>query len=119
MATDTPGADSETLSVAFTLVFRQGQAPPSCPSPHEAELLNQISDRVQGASPAACRDALIRVRKLSSDVYIVCDGFRKGIFGTGDEAHSAAINALAQINPGFSVEEYRTAFVTGMMWTAF
>lgn len=112
-------ADSETLSVAFTLVFRQGRAPPSCPSPREAELLNQICDRVQAASTAACRDALIRVRKLSYDVYIVCDEFREGIFGTGDEAQAAAINALAEINPGFSKEEYRTAFVTGMMWTAF
>lgn len=119
MAANTPRADRETLSTAFTLVFRQGRAPPSCPSPREAELQNQICDRVPASSPAACRDALIRVRKLSYDVYIVCDGFREGLFGTGDEAQAAAIDALAQMNPGFSGEELRTAFVTGMMWTAF
>ncbi|MCU0632156.1 MAG: hypothetical protein MUC66_04170 [Methanolinea sp.] len=112
-------ADRETLSAAFSLVFRQGRAPPSCPSPCESELLNFIRDRVPAASPAACRDALIRVRKLSKDVYTVCDQFREGLFGSGDTAQVAAMKALMEKNPGFSEEEYRVAFSVGMMWTAF
>lgn len=117
---DTPvSADFATISAAFSLVFCQGRAPPSCPNPREEELLNRICERVPAASPEACRDAMIRVRKLSCDVYVVCDQFREGYFGTGNQAQVAAIRALAQMSPGFTEEEYRTAFVTGMMWTAF
>ena len=115
----TPKADPETLSIAFTLVFRQGRAPPSCPTPHESELLNRIMDKTTSASPAVCRDALIRVRKLSCDVYPVCDAFREGGYGTGKAAEDAAIRALVEKNPGFTPEEYRVAFAVGMMWTAF
>jgi hypothetical protein len=112
-------ADEAVLSATFTLVFRQGRSPPSCPQPNETDLLNRIRDAVPAASPAACRDALIRVRRLSSDVLDVCGAFREGNFGTGREAKSAAIQKLAQDNPGFTGPEYETAFAVGMLWTAF
>lgn len=111
--------DPEALSIAFDLVFRKGRAPPSCPTPHERELLNHIMDKVQAASPAACRDALIRVRKLSYDIYPVCDAFREGGYGIGKEAEDAAIRDLEEKNPGFTSDQYRVAFAVGMMWTSF
>ncbi|MDD1715358.1 MAG: hypothetical protein LUQ01_00005 [Methanolinea sp.] len=112
-------ADQKVLSAAFDLVFRQGRSPPSCPDPDESDLLNRIRDKVPEATAAACREALIRVRRLSIDVYDECDAFREGIYGSGDEAKDSAIMALAEKNPGFTIEEYRKAFVVGMMWTAF
>lgn len=110
--------DPDALAIAFDLVFRKGMAPPSCPTPDERGILNRIMDRVHAASPAACRDALIRVRKLSYDVYTVCDAFREGAFGIGNEAEDAAIRELEGKNPGFTSDQYRRAFEVGMMWTA-
>jgi hypothetical protein len=57
------------MSAAFTLIFCQGRSPPSCPVPNDTDLLNRIRDKVQNASPAECRDSLIRVQRLSHDVY--------------------------------------------------
>jgi len=117
---ETPGqAGSPVLSAAFDLIFRQGRAPPSCPHPDESDLLNRIRDREPAAPAAACREALIRVRRLSRDVYEVCAAFRDGAFGNGEGAHDAAVRALAAKNPGFSDDEYAKAFAVGMMWTAF
>jgi len=112
-------ANPKVLSAAFDLVFRQGRAPPSCPNPDESDLLNRIRDRAPAAPAAACREALIRVRRLSLDVYEVCDALRDGAFGTGEGAHDAAVRALAEKNPGFTEDEYAKAFAIGMMWTAF
>ena len=114
-----PGTDPTVLSAAFDLVFRQGRSPPSCPHPDESDLLNRIRDRAPAAPAAACREALIRVRRLSLDVYEVCDAFRDGAYGTGEGAHDAAVRALAEKNPGFTEDEYAKAFAVGMMWTAF
>ncbi len=113
------GTDPKVLSAAFDLVFRQGRSPPSCPSPDESDLFHRIWDRVPEATAAACREALIRVRRLSVDVCEVCDALREGAFGSGEEARNTAVRVLAEKNPGFNEEEYRKAFAVGMMWTSF
>jgi hypothetical protein len=114
-----PKPNKEALSAAFTLVFSQGRSPPSCPAPDDIDLLNRIRDKVQSASPAECRDALIRVQRLSHDVYEVCGAFREGVYGTGDKAQAIALSLLIEKCPGLNEKEYRTAFAVGMMWTAF
>jgi hypothetical protein len=48
----------------------------------------------------------------------VCDAFREGFYGTGEDAKDAAIRDLEEKNPGFTDDEYLTAFAVGMMWTA-
>lgn len=105
------------LSAAFNLLFRKGRSPPSCPAPKDADLLNRIRDAVPAASPAACRGALIRVRRLSSDVTEICMGFCEGEYGEGERARTAALSHLEAKNPGFTAFEYRTAFAVGLMWT--
>lgn len=111
-----PKPDAKALSAAFTLVFRQGRSPPSCPMPDDAGLLNRIMDNAPDASPAACRDALVRVRRLSFDAVEVCGAFREGEYGTGDGARAAALADLEGKNPGFSDPEYQTAFSVGLLW---
>lgn len=111
-----PKPDAKALSAAFALVFRQGRSPPSCPMPDDAGLLNRIMDAAPDASPAACRDALVRVRRLSFDAVEVAGSFRQGDYGTGDEAQAAALAELEGKNPHFSETEYRTAFAVGLMW---
>lgn len=110
--------DPAALRIAFDLVFRKGRSPPSCPTPDDRELLNIIMDRAPEASASGCRDALITVRRLSYDVYPVCDALREGLYGTGSAAEDAAIKDLEEKDPGFTPDEYRTAFAVGMMWTA-
>lgn len=107
------------MSIAFDMIFCKGRSPPSCPSPDNVDLLNRIRDKVQNESPAMCRDALIRIQRLSHDVYDVCNAFREGEYGCGDAAMETALNLLKKKCPGLSDEEYRTAFAVGMMWTAF
>ena len=111
-----PAADPAVLSAAFVLVFRQGRSPPSCPAPDDNDLLNRIRDAVPAASPAACRDALVRVRRLSFDVTETAGAFTGGGYGAGPSAKDAAIADLAAKNPGFSAPEYRTAFSVGLLW---
>lgn len=118
MPDSSPRVDPKVLSAAFDLVFRQGRSPPSCPNPDESDLLNRIRDRVPEASAAACREALIRVRRLSFDAYEAGDAVREGACGSGEEARNTAVRVLAEKNPGFTGEEYRKAFAVGMMWTA-
>ena len=114
-----PGTiDPKILSAAFSLVFRQGRSPPSCVAPNDTDLLNRIRDAVPVASPAACRDALIRVRRLSFDVVEVAGGFREGQYGSGADAEAAALSELEEKNPGFSDAEYSTAFKVGQIWAA-
>ena len=108
--------DPAVLSAAFVLVFRQGRSPPSCPVPNDMDLLNRIQDAVPNASPAACREALFRVRRLSFDVVEICATFREGEYGMDDAAKSAALADLEKKDPGFSGPEYRTAFGVGLMW---
>jgi hypothetical protein len=115
--TSPPGP--EVMSIAFDLIFRKGRSPPSCPTPDDTDLLNRIRDKVQNESPAMCRDALIRIQRLSHDVYDVCNAFRDGEYGSGDEAMVSALALLKKKCPGLSEDEYRTAFAVGMMWTAF
>jgi len=110
--------DPAVLSAAFSLVFRQGRAPPSCQTPDEAGLLNRIRDAVPSASPAVCRDALIRVRRLSFDVVEVAGTFRDGQYGCGEDAEASALRELEEKDPGFSDAECRTAFKVGLMWAA-
>lgn len=107
------------MNAAFTLVFSQGRSPPSCPAPDDNYLLNRILDKVKNASPTECRDALIRIQRLSHDVYEVCEAFREGEYGTGEAAQAMALSLLEGKCPGLSEKEYRTAFSVGMMWTAF
>ncbi len=114
-----PRTGPKVLSAAFDLVFRQGRSPPSCPAPDESDLFNRIRDRAPEATASACREALIRVRRLSLDVYEVCGALREGAFGSGEEARNTAVRVLAETNPGFTEEEYRKAFAVGMMWTSF
>ena len=108
--------DPRILSAAFSLVFRQGRSPPSCPAPDDTDLLNRIRDAVPAVSPAACRDALIRVRRLSFDVTEIATAFREGQYGTGPDAEAAALCELEDKDPGFSDAEYRTAFKVGQLW---
>lgn len=111
-----PAADSATLAAAFVLVFRQGRAPPSCPVPDDEGLLNRIRDTVLSATPRECRDALIRVRRLSFDVTEICTAFRNGEYGGGEGAKAAALSDLEDRNPGFTDAGYLTAFSVGLMW---
>jgi len=108
--------DTKTLSAAFSLLFRQGRSPPSCPAPDDVDLLNRIRDAVPEVSPAVCREALIRVRRLSFDAAEIGCGFRDGQYGKGESAMAAALAELEEKNPGFSIAEYRTAFAVGQMW---
>jgi hypothetical protein len=84
--------------------------------PDDAGLLNRIMDSAPDASPAACRDALVRVRRLSFDVVEICSGFLQGEYGMDDEAKAAALADLKEKNPGFSEAEYQAAFAVGLMW---
>lgn len=111
-----PAPGPAVLSAAFVLVFRQGRSPPSCPAPDDNGLLNRICDAVPAASPAACREALVRVRRLSFDVTDVAATFLDGGYGTGETARESAMADLAAKNPGFSGPEYRTAFSVGLLW---
>jgi hypothetical protein len=114
-----PQPTPEVMSIAFDLIFRKGRSPPSCPAPDDNDLLNCIRDKAQNESPAMCRDALIRIQRLSHDVYDVCNAFRESEYGNGDEAMGKALTQLQKKCPGLSQDEYRTAFAVGMMWTAF
>ncbi|WP_321508032.1 hypothetical protein [uncultured Methanoregula sp.] len=111
-----PVMDPETLSTAFTLLFRQGRSPPSCPAPDDMDLLNRIRDAVPAVSPSVCREALIRVRRLSFDAAEIGAGFHDGQYGEGESARAAALAELEERNAGFSEAEYRTAFSVGLMW---
>jgi hypothetical protein len=127
-ATQRPASDPKALSAAFFLVFcdrreheknpedsssRQERSPPSCPAPDDTDLLNWIRDAVPAAPPAVCREALIRVLRLSFDVTEICTAFREGQFGSGDGGQAAALGELEDRNPGFSDAEYHTAFNVG------
>ena len=126
-----PATDPKALSAAFVLVFcdcreheknpedsslRQGRSPPSCPVTNDTDLLNRIRDAVPAVSPAVCREALVRVRRLSFDVTEICTAFREGQYGCGEGGRAAALCELGERNPGFSDAEYRTAFNVGQMW---
>lgn len=111
-----PAVDPAVLSAAFVIVFRQGRSPPSCPAPDDTDLLNRIRDAVPSAPPAACREALVRVRRLSFDAAEAGAAYANGEYGTGERAKEAAAGGLAAKNPGFSGPEYRTAFSVGLMW---
>ena len=112
-----PTADPKALSAAFVLIFRQGHSPPSCPAPNDTDLLNRIRDAVPAVSPAVCREALVRVRRLSFDVTEICTAFREAQYGGGEGAQTAALAELRARNPGFTDADYLTAFNVGMMWT--
>jgi hypothetical protein len=111
-----PAPDPKTMSAAFVLVFRQGRSPPSCPAPNDTDLLNRIRDAVPAVSPAVCREALIRVRRLSFDVMEISTMLQEGGFGTGPEADGAALCHIRDRHPGFSDAEYRTALAVGQLW---
>ena len=110
--------DRAILSAAFTLVFRKGRSPPSCPAPNDMDLLNRIRDAVPAASPVVCRDALILVRRLSFDAAEIGAGFLGGEYGKGETALAEALTLLETKNPGFTEDEYRTAFEVGKIWAA-
>lgn len=109
----------DLLSAAFDLVFRQGRSPPSCPAPDDSDLCRRIMALVPAASLEDCRDALQKVRELSRQAYRVCDAYRDGVYGKGRAAETKAVRELAAGCPGFSEDQYRTAFSVGMLWTAF
>ena len=116
MYTSPHSLDPAIVSAAFSLIFRQGRSPPSCPAPDDNDILNRIRDKVPSASPAACRDALIRVRRLEFDVVDIAGAFRDGQYGEGKEAEAAAHCELEDKDPGFSDDEYRSAFSVGRIW---
>jgi hypothetical protein len=89
---------------------------PSCAAPNETALLNRIRDTVPAASPAVCREALIRVRRLSFDVLEIASASREGAYGKDGDAETSALCELEDRNPGFSDEEYRTASAVGEIW---
>jgi hypothetical protein len=69
---------------------------------------------VPAASPAVCREALIRVRRPSFDV--PGDRIRIprwGVYGKDGDAEVSALCELEDRNPGFFNEEYRTASAVG------
>lgn len=119
MPAQPPAPSQAVMSIAFDLIFRKGRSPPSCPAPDDIDLLNRIRDKVENESPAMCRDALIRIQRLSHDVYDVCNAFREGEYGSGKEAMETALALLEKKCPGLSEDEYQTAFAVGMMWMAF
>lgn len=106
--------DPAVMSAAFALVFRKGRSPPSCPVPDDTDILNRIRDAVPAASPAACREAL--VRRLSFDAAESGRSFLEGEYGSGKDARAAVLADLEQKNPGFSDPEYETAFSVGLLW---
>ena len=114
--THVPEPDDAARSAAFALVFHKGRSPPSCPVPDDNDLLNRIRDAVPSASPKACREALVRVRRLSFDVTDVAGSFLQGDYGEGKMAQAAALADLEAKGPGFSGPEYQTAFAVGLMW---
>ena len=116
MKSASPPVDRAVLDAAFTLVFRKGRSPPSCPTPNDTDLLNRIRDAAPAASPAVCRDALIMVRRLSFDTIEIGTGFLAGEYGNGDKAEAVALSILEKKNPGFTDAEYRTAFEIGRIW---
>jgi len=110
--------DRAVLSATFSLVFRKGRSPPSCPAPNDTDLMNRIRDAVPAVSPTVCREALIMVRRLSFDAAEIGAGVLAGEYGSGDAARAAALSELEKRNPKFSQDEYRTAFEVGMIWAA-
>ncbi|HII99710.1 MAG TPA: hypothetical protein HA272_10780 [Methanoregula sp.] len=111
-----PRPDPLALGAAFALVFEKGRSPPSCPMPDDAGLLNRILDAAPNASPSACRDALVRVRRLSFDAVETGASFREGAYGSGADAKAAALADLEEKNPHFTETEYVTAFAVGLIW---
>jgi hypothetical protein len=115
MTAVSPGANAKTLSAAFSLVFCQGRSSPSGLSPDDNDLLNRIRDAVPEVSPAACREALIRVQRLSFDAVEIGMGFSLGEYGEDDDSRALAIAELEKHNPGFTAVQYRAAFEVGLM----
>jgi hypothetical protein len=111
-----PSLDPAVVSAAFSLIFRQGRSPPSCPAPNDNDILNRIRDKVPLASPATCRDALVEVRRLEFDVVDIAGAFRSGEYGEGAFAEAAALCELEDKDPGFTDDEYTTAFKIGLIW---
>ena len=111
-----PDSDPAACTAAFNLVFHKGRSPPSCTTPNDNALLNRIRDAVPSASPNVCREALVRVRRLSFDVVEISGSFLHGDYGSGDDAKAAALADIEAKNFGFSDAEYITAFAVGLMW---
>lgn len=108
--------DPAMLSAAVSLVLSQGF--PEENSAGDDGLVQRLCGQFPSTPPTLCRDAVSRARKLSRDAYDICDVFRDGAFGRGNEAADAAIRALEEKSPGFSTTDYRQAFAIGLMWTA-
>ncbi len=117
MKNSRPPIDPAVLSAAFMLVFRKGRSPPSCVAPNDTDLLNRIRDIVPAATPAACREALIRVRRLSFDVLELASAFCEAEYEERGDAGAFMLRELEDKDPGFSEDEYRTALAVGMIWT--
>ena len=109
--------DSALLSAAAGIVLSQG--PPPEKDAGDDTLVQHLCGQFRPAPPELCRDAVSRARKLSRDAYDICDAFRDGAYGSGSEAADAALRALEQKSPYFSADDYRLAFATGLLWTAF
>ncbi len=113
------GTGSEARQAAFVLAFRNSRSPLLYEDHTDEEIVPLIRERVPTASDDGCRDAIVTVRCLCTVVYEVCEKFRSGGFGAGEDAVQNALDALCDKVPGFSFEEYREAFAAGMLWTAF
>lgn len=109
--------DPAMMSAAVSLVLSRGG--PADDDTDDAMLIQRVCGQVPSAPERTCRDAVVRAKKLSQDAYTVCDAFRVGSYGSGNEAVEAAIRELQEKNPGFSGADYRQAFAAGLMWTAF
>jgi hypothetical protein len=110
---------SDARKAAFALAFTNSRSPLPFERRTDGELISMIQKRIPAASDAECREALVRVCHLSGAVCEICEKFRSGGFGAGEDAVQNALDALCDKVPGFSFEEYREAFAAGMLWTAF
>lgn len=110
---------SEVRKAAFALAFTNSRSPLLYERRTDGELISMIQKRVPAASDAGCREALVRVCHLSGAVCEICEKFRSGGFGAGEDAAQTAIAWLREQQPGFTPEEYREAFAAGLLWTAF
>lgn len=109
----------EAKRASFELAFGSSRSPLPYERRTDRELLPRIQERAPNASSEEIFDALARVRRLCDNAYEVCDAFRDGGFGEGTSARAAALKELTERTPGFTEAEYKTAFASGLLWTAF
>jgi len=117
--TDAVGLNPEAKQAALALALEGTRSPLAYEQNTDEQLLDSVKQRAPGATDEDCLLALAAVRTLADHVYDVCDAFRDGACGEGEQARDAALQELAGDNPGFTSEEMERAFEAGLLWTAF